>query len=368
MATPSNGKSVGQAAYELGETVKEWEFDLHPLDDDYVEIKITFSGICHSDIHTINGDWGPQEGMFPIVPGHEIIGMVTQVGKNVSQFKVGDRVGVGPQAFSCLECDNCNSSQENYCLIGGFKGAYASELPDGYITKGGYATYNRSHQRFVVKIPDSLPSNKAAPLLCAGVTVYAPLTYAEVCPGKKVGVVGIGGLGHLGIKYAKAMGAEVTAFSRGRSKEETARSFGASNFVDTTNEEEMKAAASSQDVILNTTSANLDWAQYFDLLRPRGYWCQAGAPPGGGKIELTAIGLIFKNIKVMGSLIGSPKETQDMLNFSAEHNVLPDVEYCQFTGESITAAIEKVLKNQVRYRMVIEIDPESDPSVNNNNN
>lgn len=354
MAQASNGKADAQAAYEVGTVVKPWEFELNELGPEDVEIKITHSGICHSDIHTINGDWGPQSGNWPIVPGHEILGIVTQVGANVQRVKVGDRAGVGPQAFSCKSCKSCEDHRENYCTDASKSVfTYAGKLPNGYITKGGYATYNRTDQRFVVKIPDGLPSAPAAPLLCAGITTYAPIKYAGIKEGTRVGVVGIGGLGHLAIQFAAALGAHVTAISTSSSKRAEAESFGAKGFVDTSDAASFGANASAFDVIVNTSSGNLNWSAYFSLLANHGRWIQLGAP--SQPIQVPSFQLISKNIVITGTLIGSPSEIEEMLQFAADKNVRPLIEVVGFS--EVNQAIERVLANQARYRIVIHVDP-----------
>jgi uncharacterized zinc-type alcohol dehydrogenase-like protein len=315
-----------------------------------VEIKITHSGVCHSDIHTVNGDWGEQKGNWPIVPGHEIIGHVTAVGSKVSKFKLGQRVGVGPQAFSCGNCKFCNSKDEAACAK--FTGTYAATLPNGFITKGGYAAYNRTDEKFVVAIPDAVDSAEAAPLLCAGVTTFTPLRKAGIKKGSKVGVIGIGGLGHCAIQFGRALGAEVTAFSSSKNKEEEARKLGADNFlvVDKANKDEIcKKYGNYFDVILNTSSADIDWNYYMDLIQPFGTMYVIGAAPV--PVSVFGMKLIFGNKKLVGSLIGSPDDFYEMFKLVAEKDIKCYVE--KFPFEKVNDAMKKVLDNTVRYRAVL---------------
>lgn len=353
--TSDNGKTQGMACFERKPDyeLKMWEYDMPKMDADMVEIKITHCGVCHSDIHTCNGEWGP--GVCPIVSGHEIIGTITKMGENVKKFHVGQRVGVGPQAFSCGECQNCKAGLETVCR--GFVGTYGGKLPNGDITQGGYALHNRTNQRFVVAIPDSCDSASAAPLLCAGVTTFAPLKRFKVGPGSRVGVIGIGGLGHCGIQLAKAMGAHVAAFSSSSNKEQEAKNLGADEFVVTkefTDEKklaEFLKTSANYDVILNTVSADLDLSLYLQLLAPRGVFVTLALPPS--KYSFAPTGLIMGEKSITGSLIGTPSDFEDMFKLVDKHGVKAMVEVVPL--EKANEAVEKVVKNQVRYRMVLEM-------------
>lgn len=342
-------KSLAYATFEVKGEAKPWEFELHELGAEDVELKLTHSGVCHSDIHSIDGDWGIPN--FPLVAGHELLGEVTAVGANVTKFKIGDRIGVGPQANSCGACRQCQRNSETYCTAGMVQ-TYNSKLPDGYITKGGYAQYHRTNAKFAFKIPENLDPAGAAPLLCAGVTVFTPLKECGVDYKSKVAVVGLGGLGHVALKIARAMGAEVTAISTSASKEAECKSFGAHEFIVSTDDAQMAAAAGQFDVILNTSSASLDWAKYLSLLQARGTWVQLGAPPCS--IGLAPFQLIFKGISFRGSLIGSPRDFEDMFELCGRHNIVCAVETVPVS--KINEALQKVRDNKARYRMVLTFE------------
>lgn len=345
-------KSIGMACFVSKEELKEWNFDLRKLGPDDVEMKVVYCGVCHSDIHTIKGDWGKQN--LPLIPGHEILGYVTKVGGNVTKFKVGDRVGVGAQCFSCLECSECNSSRENYCTKQ-FYGTYGAKFDDGYISQGGYAHHQRTNQRFVVKIPDSLSSAKAAPLLCAGITTYAPLKYLKVGPGMKIGVIGIGGLGHLALKFARAMGAHVVALSSSDGKREEVLRLGAHEFLNHTKEEELQKAQGTFDAILCTVSGNFNLQGIMKLIKAHGTFSNVGLPEGEFKIPAFSF---LKDINIKGTLIGSPSEIEEMLEFCALHSILPEIEIHPL--KMANEVIQMVLDNKARYRYVLSIDPEYD--------
>ena len=303
-----------------------------------VEISITHCGICHSDIHLISNDWGISQ--YPFIPGHEVIGTVTAIGSHVSSLAAGQRVGLGWQSNSCGECEWCTQGLENLC-------------PQSEATcvhrHGGYANRVRANARFVVRIPDVLPSEEAAPLLCGGITVYNPMRDHAINPSSRVGVVGIGGLGHLAIQFARVFGAEVTAFSSSAAKEEEARAFGAHRFVNTRESKAMKEIAGTQDFILNTANADQDWSVLIQALRPTGTLGLVGVPPS--PVSLQAFPLIAGVRTVTGSPIGSPHRIREMLDVAARHGVKATTE--PFPMAKANEAIEKVKKNKVRYRAVL---------------
>lgn len=319
--------------------------DLRPED---VLIDIKYSGICHSDIHTAHGDWGA--AIFPLVPGHEIAGIVQAVGSAVTKFAVGDRVGVGCYVDSCGECEYCQRDQEQFCTKG-VVSTYNSLDYDGQPTHGGYSQKIVVTERFVVRIPDNLELDVASPLLCAGITTYSPLRHWNAGPGKKVAILGMGGLGHMAIQYAHALGAEVTVLSRSTDKKAEALSFGADHYYATSDSETFTALAGRFDLILNTVSANLDVDAYLSLLRVDGTLVNVGAPSQPDQYHVFS--LIMGRRSIAGSLVGGIRETQEMLNFSAEHNIKPQIEV--ISADQVDEAYERVLRSDVRYRFVIDV-------------
>ena len=327
------------AALEAKKPLEPFQYEpnaLHPLD---VEIQITHCGICHSDIHLIDDDW--KISHYPVVPGHEIIGTISEVGSDVHQFRVGSRVGIGWQCGSCMECEWCMGGEQNLCSQ--MKGTCV----DSY---GGYAKSIRVNSRFVFAIPDTLTSENAAPLLCGGITVYSPLRTYEVRSAMKVGVIGIGGLGHLALQYANAFGCEVTAFTTSQSKEAEAKSFGAHHFVSTKEEGALEKIAGSLDFILSTVSADINWTDYINVLRPKGKLCIVGVPEND--IRFSAFPVIFGQKSVCGSPIGSPSTIREMLEFSARHGIKAQTE--TFPMTEVNRALEKLRKNEARYRIVLK--------------
>jgi len=314
-----------------------------------VLIAIRYAGICHSDIHLVRGDWGPVT--YPQVVGHEIAGEVVEVGSDVTGFAVGDRVGVGCMVNSCRECENCLAGMENYCLNGNTQ-TYGSVDRDGTITQGGYSTHVVVDQDFVLRIPEALPYESVAPLLCAGITTYSPLAHWKVGPGSKVAVVGMGGLGHLAVKIAVAMGAEVTVLSQSLSKQEDGKRFGATHYYATSDVSTFTALANTFDLIINTVSAPLKLESYLRLLRLDGTMVNVGAP--SEPLSLRVFTLFGNRRSFAGSNIGSIAETQEMLDFCAEHGIAPETELIG-AGE-INEAYERVLRSDVRYRFVIDIE------------
>jgi alcohol dehydrogenase (NADP+) len=319
--------------------------DVGPHD---VAIDIKFAGICHSDLHTVRGEWG--DVTYPMVPGHEIAGIVTAVGSGVNKHQVGDRVGVGCFVDSCRECDNCKAGEEQYCTNPGMVGTYNGVGRDGEPTQGGYSTAIVVDENYVLRIPDAIPLDEAAPLLCAGITTYSPLRHWNAGPGKRVAVIGLGGLGHLGVKLAAAMGAEVAVLSQSLKKMEDGLRLGATEYYATSDADTFKTLKGSFDVILNTVSANLDMADYLSLLKLDGTLIELGMPEN--PMPVPAGALIFGRRTLSGSLIGGIRETQEMLDFCAEHDVTPEIEVIE--ASYVNEAYERMLDSDVRYRFVID--------------
>ena len=312
-----------------------------------VLIEIKFAGICHSDIHTARGEWGPVT--YPLVTGHEIAGIVTQVGSAVTKHTVGDRVGVGCMVDSCGECRYCLAGEEQFCVQGNV-GTYAAMGKDGQLTQGGYATHVVVTEGFVLRIPDGLALDVAAPLLCAGITTYSPLNHWGAGPGRRVAVVGLGGLGHMGVQIAHAMGAEVTVLSQSLKKQEDGLRLGADHYYATSDPETFTTLAGSFDLILNTVSAVIDVDAYLSLLAVDGALVNVGAPPA--PLSINAFSLIGARRSYAGSLIGGIRETQEMLDFCAEHQLGAEIEV--IGADRINEAYERVLASDVRYRFVID--------------
>nr|WP_227464619.1 NAD(P)-dependent alcohol dehydrogenase [Nocardioides lijunqiniae] len=312
-----------------------------------VLIDIQYAGICHSDIHTVNGDWGPQP--FPVVPGHEIVGVVSEVGSDVSRHQVGDRVGVGCMVNSCGECVNCRNGDEQYC-VDGMVGTYAVTDRDGTTTQGGYSTHVVVDADYVLSVPDGLDPAAAAPLLCAGITTYAPLRHWNAGPGKKVAVVGLGGLGHMAVKIAHALGAEVTVLSQSLKKQEDGLRLGADDYFATSDPDTFEQLAGRFDLIVNTVSASIDISAYLGLLAVDGTLVNVGAP--ADPLPVQAMSLISGRRSFAGSMIGGIALTQEMLDFCAEHGLGAEVEV--IAADQVNEAYERVLASDVRYRFVID--------------
>lgn len=327
-----------------------YAFDRRDLRADDVAIEIDYCGVCHTDIHFVENDWGMTQ--YPVVPGHEIIGRVTAVGPAVKGFQVGDTVGVGCMVDSCRSCSACEAGLEQYCLEGMTLTYNGEDRHDGSVTFGGYSTRVVVSDRFVVRVPDALDPAKAAPLLCAGITTYSPLRHYGVRAGHKVGVIGMGGLGHMGVKFAKALGAEVTIFTRSEAKVREAQKQGADHVIVSTDEAQMEAAADSFDFLLDTVPVQHDLNPYLNCLKHDGTHILVGLlepiePP------LDAGGLVFKRRVLAGSLIGGMPETQEVLDFCAEHDITCDVEMLDI--RNINAAYERMKKGDVKYRFVIDM-------------
>lgn len=343
-------KTVGYAAHSPESDLVPYHFERRALRNNDVLIEILFSGICHSDLHTIKGDWGEQP--YPLIPGHEIIGKVLEVGPQVKKYKVGDSVGVGCLVDSCQECDQCEKHEEQYCrgcLVPTYGG---QDKITEEVTQGGYSKHIVVREEFVVKVPEKLDISKAAPILCAGITTYSPLRTWQVGKGTRVGVIGMGGLGHMGVKLAVAMGADVTVISRHPQKEEYAKSLGAKGLLNSTDEEAMEKAANSFDFILDTVPVKHNYNTYTPLLDIDGTLCLVGQI-GEMEESLTAP-LVFGRRRIAGSLIGGLKETQEVLDFCAEHGIHPECEIIK--PEQVNEAWEKLLKENPAHRFVMDME------------
>ena len=312
-----------------------------------VRIDIKFCGVCHSDIHFTRGEWG--EIPYPAIPGHEIAGVVAAVGSEVTGFAPGDRVGVGCMVNSCRECENCAKGEEQYCIPGNTQ-TYGSTDRDGTPTYGGYSDHVVVDEDFVLRIPDGLELDAAAPLLCAGITTYSPLHHWGAGPGKRVAVVGLGGLGHMAVKIAHAMGAEVTVLSQTLNKKDDGLKLGADAYHATSDGETFKQLAGHFDLIINTVSAKLDMGRFFSLLKTDGTLVNVGAPPE--PLPVPVFSLLMQRRSFAGSAIGSIRETQEMLDFCAEHGITAEIEV--ISADQINDAWQRVLDSDVRYRFVID--------------
>jgi uncharacterized zinc-type alcohol dehydrogenase-like protein len=325
-----------------------YEFDRREVGPHDVALDIAYAGICHSDIHQVREEWGP--ALFPMVPGHEIAGTVTKVGSAVTKFKVGDLIGVGVFVDSCRKCDNCKAGLQQYCAES-MTGTYNGYERDGKtVAMGGYSNYFVINEDYAVTIPANLPLEGVAPLLCAGITLYSPIKHWKVGPGKKVAVMGLGGLGHMGVKFAVAMGAEVTVLSHSPSKEKDALAMGAHHFVSTKDEKIFAEHEKEFDVILNTVSAELDINLYLNLLKLHGTLVVIGLP---GKPYAVHVGsLVNGRRSIGGSLIGGIPELQEMLNFCGDHKIVSDVEVIK--ADYINEAYTRTIASDVKYRFVID--------------
>lgn len=325
-----------------------YQFDRRDVGAHDVALEIAYSGICHSDIHQAREEWGP--AIFPMVPGHEIAGRVTAIGKEVSKFKVGDLIGVGVFVDSCRSCENCQQGLGQYCLEG-MTGTYNGYERDGKtVAMGGYSNYFVVNEDFAVHIPSNLPLEGVAPLLCAGITLYSPIRHWKVGPGKKVAVMGLGGLGHMGVKFAVALGADVTVLSHSPQKCEDALVMGAHHFIATNDPAIFATNAKTFDVILNTVSAELDINSYISLLKLDGTLVVIGLP--GKPYSVHVGGLLDGRRGIAGSMIGGVSELQEMLNFCGEHSIVSDVEVIK--ADYINQAYERTVASDVKYRFVID--------------
>ncbi|EGF89814.1 zinc-binding dehydrogenase family protein [Asticcacaulis biprosthecium C19] len=328
--------------------LEPFSFERRAPNDDDVVIDILYSGVCHSDIHQVRDEWFP--GIYPMVPGHEIVGKVRQVGAKVSRFKEGDTVGVGCFVDSCMKCQQRDVDREQY-MMDQLAQTYNSLDRDGLPTYGGYSDHIVVKEGYVLSVPGNLDLAGAAPLLCAGITLYSPLRHWNAGPGKKVAIVGLGGLGHMGVKLAHAMGAEVTVLSQSLSKKDDALRLGADHYYATNDPETFTKLAGSFDLVINTVSAQIDWNAYLNLLTIDGTMVLVGVPEN--PVPVHAFSLIMGRRSLAGSCIGSIKETQEMLDFCGEHNIVSDIELIDI--KEINTAYERVIKSDVRYRFVINM-------------
>lgn len=338
------------AAPKAKELLKPFQIQIREPSDHDVVIDILYCGVCHSDIHQVRDEWA--HGIFPMVPGHEIVGKVTKVGSAVKRYKVGDAVGVGCFTDSCRQCPSCKQSLEQYCDKSMVLTYNGFEKDGKTPTYGGYSTQIVVDENYVLKIPSNLPLDKAAPLLCAGITTYSPLHHWNIKPGDKVAVIGLGGLGHMAVKIAAAMGAEVTVLSTSIKKKEDALRMGAKNFVVTKDNEVFKKYANSFDFMINTAAGNIDLNQYLGLLKLDATMVVVGVP--ADSLSLRASSLIGRRRQLAGSLIGGIKETQEMLDFCGKHNISSDIELIPI--DKINEAYDRTVKGDVRYRFVIDIN------------
>jgi uncharacterized zinc-type alcohol dehydrogenase-like protein len=336
------------AAKNATDPLTPFSFERRNLGNDDVQIEILYCGVCHSDLHTVRSEWGIA---YPCVPGHEIVGRVLKVGKDVNKFKEGDTVGVGCMVDSCRTCANCKDNLEQFCEKGAIFTYNSPDKHTGGITYGGYSESIVVDKEFVLKIPKNLDLAATAPLLCAGITTYSPLRYHNVTKGQKVGVVGLGGLGHVGVKLAKALGAHVVVFTTSPSKVEDALRLGADEVVNSKNEDEMQKHLNSFHFILDTVSAKHDINAYLLMLRRDGNLTQVGVPPES--LLLSVSTLIFGRRSLSGSLIGGIKENQEMLDFCGKHNVTADIELIPI--QNINEAYDRLVKSDVKYRFVIDM-------------
>ena len=328
----------GLATHAAGAQLLPYKYAVDEIGPHEVQVKISHCGVCYSDVHLIDNDWGISK--YPFIPGHEIVGTVTAVGSDVLDRKVGERVGIGWQADSCGICEWCRQGDEHLC---------AKAQPTCVGRNGGYADAIRVNSRFAIPVPEALNSENVAPLLCGGITVYSPLRNWLARPSSRVGVVGIGGLGHMGLQFARAFGCEVTAFSTSKDKEPEARELGAHHFVNTRDNSELKAVMGSFDLILSTVSADQDFQSFVNALRPKGTLVVLGASPS--PLQISAFSLLGGQKAIAGSPTGSPRDLHEMLDVAARHNVQAITE--KFAMKDANKAVERVKKNQVRYRAVL---------------
>lgn len=341
-------KTNGYAAQSKTSPLAPFTFERREPGPKDVAIDIKFCGICHSDVHQVRDEWGGS--LYPMVPGHEIVGHVTAVGKDVKKYKVGDTVGVGCMVDSCRECVNCKDGEEQFC-VEGMTATYNSRERDGKtLAQGGYSQHIVVDEDFVLKVDEKLDLAAAAPLLCAGITTYSPLKRWKAGPGKKVGIVGLGGLGHMGVKIAVAMGADVTVFTTSPSKIEDAKKLGAHHVTLSKDADQMEEAVNSFDFILDTVSADHDIGAYLNLLRRDGTLTQVGLP--SNPVAISLFPLVMKRINFSGSLIGGIRETQEMLDFCAKHGIVSDIELIK--ADQINEAYDRLMRSDVKYRFVID--------------
>jgi len=342
-------KAFGWAARDTSGVLSPLHFSRRTTGEQDVTFKVLYCGICHSDLHFIKNEWG--NASYPAIPGHEIVGVVTEVGKKVQNFKAGDKVGVGCLVGSCRTCDNCANDLENYCPDN--KGTYGNIYYDGTTTYGGYSDIMVVDEHFAIRIPDGMPLDSTAPLLCAGITLYSPLKYFGLDkPGLHIGIVGLGGLGHVGVKFAKAFGAKVTVISTSpNKKDEAINHLGADSFLVSRDPKQMQAAMGTMDGIIDTVSAAHPIIPLLGLIKSHGKLILVGAPEI--PLELSVFPLLTGRKIVAGSCIGGLKETQEMIDFAFKHDIKSDIELIPM--DYVNTAMERMLKSDVRYRFVIDI-------------
>ncbi len=345
-------QTKGYAALRAKAPLAPYTFDRREPRDHDVVIDIKYCGICHSDIHQARDEWSDyqEECIFPMVPGHEIAGIVSVVGKKVTKYKVGDKVGVGCFVDSCRACDECKRGLEQYCSVQTVW-TYNARDKEGNPTYGGYSDKIVVDENYVLRMPENLPLDACAPLLCAGITLYSPLHHWKAGPGKKVAIVGLGGLGHMGVKIAHAMGAEVTVLSQSLKKQADGKRLGADHYYATSDPETFTKLARSFDLIINTVSAKINWNEYLNLLKIDGAMVLVGLPEKD--IPVGAFALTGGRRSLAGSQIGGIRETQEMLDFCGKHGFASDIELIPV--QKVNEAYERVLKSDVRYRFVIDM-------------
>ncbi|MCB0374368.1 MAG: NAD(P)-dependent alcohol dehydrogenase [Lewinellaceae bacterium] len=344
-------KSKGYAAKDDSGVLSPWEFERRPVGDHDILIEIKYASICHSDIHQMKGHWGPQQ--YPQVPGHEIAGIVAAVGKKVTKFQVGDKAGVGCMVDSCMECESCKKGEEHHCETTGMLGTYGAPdktSPSG-ITQGGYSDNIVVTEHFAIKIPDNIDLQHAAPLLCAGITTYSPLMRAGIKKGDQVGVVGIGGLGHMAIKLAVSKGAAVYAFTTSAGKEQDCLAFGAKEVIVVDSLDKLQAWRGKMDYMISTVPYAYEMSAYIDCVKPYGFFTQVGQPINGA-LTINNFNMIFNRVNFNGSLIGGIPETQEVMDYCAENKIYPRIEI--INAEEINGAWDKVVNKEARYRYVID--------------
>lgn len=342
-------KSRGYAAVDTSGKLQPWEFERRPVGDNDVLLEIKYVGICHSDVHQMKGHWAPQQ--YPQVPGHEIAGLIAAVGKNVTRFKVGDRAGVGCMVDSCLECEDCKAGKEQYCPDTTFTYGYPEASSPTGISQGGYSVNLVVRDHFVADVPDSIPLENVASLLCAGITTYSSLMKAKLKKGDKVGVAGIGGLGHMAIKLALSKGAEVHAFTTSPDKVEDIRAFGAREAVVVDDPKKLAPYRGELDYMICTIPYQYDVAAYVSLVKPFGYFTQVGMPENFA-LTMSVLGLAFNRVNFNASLIGGMSETQEVIDYCADNEILPQIQIIK--AEQINEAWENVVNKKARYRYVID--------------